>query len=102
MKKKKPLGKPLPKIADDYVDPIPTSADVDALVAQWDIYAPTRYKGLLAAKNKSVIKETGEEPGPFIFDDDIKRFVEVKTGRILSRMEVRNAYMQFVQNYARR
>jgi hypothetical protein len=101
-KKRKPLGKPLPKIEDSFVEPSPTEEEVKGLLLLWDIYAPPEYKGLLIAKHTSVIKQTGENPGRFVYDDDLKCLVEVGTGRKISRNEVRLAYRKFVSNYANR
>lgn len=100
---KKLLGKQLPPVSTDYVDPAPTQLEQEQLLELWDIYAPARYKGLLRAENKSVLEETQTKPsGRFIWDDKIKRYIEVRTGRILSMREVRSAASLFSEAYANR
>lgn len=100
--KRKSLGVPLPKIKDTFVEPAPTEEEITNLLFLWDTYAPPQYKGLLAARHTGVIAQTGERPGRFVYDDDRQCLVEVETGRVISRNEVRLAYQQFVRNYANR
>lgn len=103
MAKKKPLGKPLPKIRDGFVDPAPTTEEADRLSALWDLYAPKQYKGLLRAQNKNVMEQTGKTPtSRFVWDDSTRHYVEVKTGRVISRMELHKVLSHFMQNYANR
>ena len=100
-KQKKPLGKPLPKIKESYIDPVPTVEETDALVILWDLYAPAKYKGLLRAQNKSVLEQTGEKPkGRWLWDEQSKKYIEVKTGRALSRMELHRVFSEFTSKYA--
>lgn len=102
MKRKAP-GKPLPKIKETYLDPAPTEDEVNALVVLWDLYAPMQYMGLLRAQNKSVLEQTGSKPtGRWIWDDTKKQYIEVSTGRTLSRMELHRAFSAFSQAYASR
>ena len=103
MARKKAIGKPLPKVKDDYVDPAPTADDVESLVVLWDLYAPAQYRGLLRAQNKSLLEQTGEKPkGRFVWDDKTHYYIEAQTGRVISRMELHRAYSAFTQAYANR
>lgn len=101
--KKKPLGNPLPTTRDAYVDPAPTVEESDGLAALWDLYAPKQYKGLLRAQNKNVLEQTGTKPtSRFVWDDTTRHYIEVKTGRVISRMELHRVLSQFTQTYAGR
>lgn len=101
--KKKPLGKPLPKTRDTYVDPAPTAEEANELVVLWDMYTPARYRGLLRAQNKSVLEQTDKKPiGRFVWDDTTRHYIEVKTGRVISRMELHRVLSQFVKSYGSR
>lgn len=103
MAKKKTLGKPLPKIRESYVDPAPTAEEADGLAALWDLYAPKQYKGLLRAQNKNVLEQTGTKPtSRFVWNDTTRHYVEVKTGRVISRMELHRVLSQFTQAYGSR
>lgn len=103
MAKNKTLGKPLPKIRDGYVDPVPTVEETDALAALWDLYAPKQYKGLLRAQNKNVLEQTGTKPiSRFVWDDRTRHYVEVRTGRVILRMELHRVLSDFMRNYANR
>lgn len=93
----------LPKIKDSYVEPPPNQEELDQLVALWDLHAPTAYKGLLKAKSKTLLEQTKQPyKGRFIWDDTTKHYVEVGTGRVLSRVEIHKAFSQFVENYSSR
>lgn len=103
MAKLKPLGKPLPKIPETYIDPAPTVEETDAMVVLWDQYAPAKYKGLLRAQNKRLLEETGEKPtGGWLWDDKTKQYIEVRTGRALPRMELHRALSAFTEQYTSR
>lgn len=103
MTKKKLLGKPLPKINESYIDPAPTVEETDAMVMLWDQYAPAKYKGLLRAQNKRLLEQTGEKPvGNWLWDDKTKQYIEVRTGRPLSRMELHRALSAFTEQFASR
>lgn len=102
-KKKRPLGDPLPKTSANYVDPAPAEDEVNGLVALWDLFAPPEYTGMLRAENKTVLEQTGQKPkGRFIWDDQIKRYIRVETGRVITRKELHIAYSEFVRAYADR
>lgn len=96
-------GKGLPKIPDGYVDPAPNEEEMDRLVELWNIYAPREYRRLLESKSKTLLEQTGEKyNNPFIWDDIQKKYIEVKTGRVISRQELHRAFSAFVRNYANR
>ena len=96
-------GNALPKIPDTYIDPAPNEEEMDRLVELWNIYAPRQYRGLLEAKSKTLLEQTEEKfNGPFIWDDIQKKYVETKTGRVISRQELHQAFSAFVRNYANR
>lgn len=100
-KPKKPLGAPLPKVKDDYIDPPPTEDEVNALVALWDQYANKRYKGLLRAQNKSMMEQTNQPiTERFVWDDQRGNYIEVATSRRLSRLELHRAFSEFVNAYS--
>lgn len=100
---KKNLGKALPKTPNNYIDPPPSEVEIGELVSNWNQYAPIKYKGLLEAQNLSVLKETKQKPkGKFVYDGNKNRYIEVTTGRVLSRKEVLNAFEAFVKAFTRR
>lgn len=103
MAKKKPLGKPLPPIKETYIDPAPTVEETDAMVVLWDQYAPAKYRGLLRAQNKRLLEQTGEKPtGRWLWDDQTKQYIEVRTGLPLPRMELHRALSTFTERFASR
>lgn len=103
IKKKVPLGKPLPKISDSYEEQIPVESEVMELVSTWDEFAPVGYKGLLSAENLTVLEQTGQKPkAKFIWDDVRKRYIEVRTGRVLTRADLHQALSSFVDAYSKR
>lgn len=99
----KPAGNPLPKVADDYIDPAPTTDEVNSLVALWDLYAPPKYIGLMRAQNKDVLEQTKQKPiGRFIWDAKARHYIEVKTGHVITRRELHAAYSEFTRAFASR
>jgi len=100
-KTRKPLGAPLPPVKDDYIDPPPTEDEVNALVALWDQYVDKRYRGLLRAQNKGVMEQTKQEvTSRFLWDDQTGQYIEVATGRRLSRRELHRAFSEFINAYS--
>lgn len=103
MTKKKPLGKALPAVSDSFQEPIPTLQESQELVAIWDEFAPRQYRGLLSAQSKSMLSQTGQSPkGRFVWDDVKKQYIEVATGRVLSRADLHLALSAFADAYGSR
>lgn len=76
--------------------PAPTADELVLLRAQWDKYAPAKYRGLLEVENLSTLRdEKRKAKGRFVWDDLARRYISARTGRVLSRQEVREAFLEF-------
>lgn len=82
------LGKPLPPVQE--VKP-PTQEEIDSLIRRWDDYAPSKYKGLLAAKDIN----SGEKSN-FYWNPKTKEYSD-KSGRVLSGKEIRAAFLAYLK-----
>ena len=98
--KRKPLGRPLPPLADEK----PPDEDERALLqAAWDTYAPKRYRGLLAAQSLSLLEATGMQPsGAWVWDDRARVYIRVRNGERVTIPQVRQAVDEFTRKYGRR
>ena len=98
--KKIMADKGLPPIADDYIDPAPTSDETALLVARWNQYAPVRYKGLLEAENLETLIATKQMPKRrFVWSDRLMQYYDVKRGKILTAAERKDAFESFIKEW---
>jgi hypothetical protein len=82
---KRRLGKPLPPVKDI---PVPTEAEIDLMIANWDAYAPAKYRGLLAAR------PLGTAGAKWFYDDRRKRYIS-RSGHVVTPKELRAAYLAY-------
>jgi len=82
---KRKLGKPLPPVKDI---PAPTEAEIDLMIANWDAYAPAKYRGMLAAK------PVGTKGARWFWDSVRRRYIS-KSGRVVTPKELRSAYLAY-------
>jgi hypothetical protein len=81
------LGKPLPPVNDI---PAPTEAEIDLMIANWDAYAPAKYRGLLAARPVG----TDDPKARWFYDDKRRRYIS-RSGRVVSPQELRLAFLAY-------
>lgn len=84
---KRKLGKPLPPVKDI---PPPTEAEIDLMVANWNTYAPAKYRGLLEARPIG----TDDPKARWFYDAERGRYVS-KTGHVVTPQELRAAYLAY-------
>ena len=84
---KRKLGKPLPPVKD--VQP-PSQADIDLMIANWDAYAPAKYRGMLAALPVG----TDDPKARWFYDAERGRYIS-KSGHVVTPKELRAAYLAF-------
>jgi len=82
---KRRIGKPLPPVKDI---PAPTEADIALIVANWDAYAPAKYRGMLAAQ------PVGTKGARWFWDPARRRYIS-KSGRVITPKELRAAYLAY-------
>jgi len=98
--KKIMADKGLPPIADDYIDPAPTSDELLVLVASWRKLAPPKYKDLIDAEDFDTLFITERKPqGRYVWVARTMRYLDVKEKRYLTTREVRNAFDVWVKAY---
>lgn len=103
MAQKMKLGKGLPPVPESYVDPAPTSTEIDQLVATWNSNVPAEYRDLLEAPSLTKLSLTGEKyNGRWVWDDKNKKYIDRKTGKPMSRAEMHAVFSSFVRSYTRR
>jgi hypothetical protein len=81
------LGKPLPPVKDI---PAPTEAEIDLMVANWDSYAPAKYRGMLSAK----LVGTDDPKARWFYDTNRGRYIS-RAGHVVTPKELRSAYLAF-------
>ena len=88
--------KTLPPFEGDV--PPPTPGEQVALVSMWNRLAPAKYRGLLEAENLSTLQaEKRKAKGRFVWDETRRVYIVARTGRQLSRREVRAAFLAFMR-----
>jgi len=84
----KKLGKPLPPVIDV---PPPTQDEINIIIAKWNANCPPAYVGLMEAQLIT-------EPNPtakFLYDKAKMIYIHRKTGAVLTRKEVNEAFLYF-------
>ena len=79
------LGKPLPPVEDI---PAPTQTEIDLMIANWDAYAPAKYRGMLAAQ------PVGTTGAKWFWDVQRRRYIS-KSGRVITPKELNAAYLAY-------
>jgi hypothetical protein len=94
--KRVPLGKPLPPVVEDI--PAPTQQELDLLIANWNAYAPPKYRGMLEARPVGT-----DDPKALWFYNPIRRrYIHARNGRIVTVDELRKAFLSFQDAMSKR
>jgi hypothetical protein len=88
------LGKPLPPVDDI---PAPSQTELDLLIANWNAYAPPKYRGMLEAKPAGT-----DDPKARWFYNPIRRCYISRAGRIVTAEELRKAFLAFQETMSKR
>jgi hypothetical protein len=80
------LGKPLPPVKEVAA---PTQSEIDLMIANWDAYAPAKYRGLLAAR------PVGTKGARWFWDSARRRYISAKSGHVVTPKELRAAYLAY-------
>jgi len=92
--KRVPRGKGLPAFDGDV--PVPSQAEIDALVINWNERVP-RYAGLLEAQPLG-----SDKPSRFWYDEINQRYIRRSNGRIVTEQELRAAFLAFQKSMSER
>jgi hypothetical protein len=84
-----PLGKDnLSPITGDI--PAPTQAELDLIIANWNAYAPAKYRGLMEARPVG----TDDPKARWFYDAQRRRYIS-KSGHVVSPDELNKAYLAY-------
>jgi hypothetical protein len=86
--KRAALGKPLPAVSGEIVPP--SQQDIDLIVANWDAYAPAKYRGMLSARPIG----TDDPKARWFYDDQRGRYIS-RAGNVVTPQELRLAYLAY-------
>jgi hypothetical protein len=89
------LGNPLPLPTDEDVSP-PTQAEIILLSKKWDANCPPFFVGLLDAQSTT-------DPNPtarFLYDKRKMQYIHRKTGRVITRKEIKEAFLYYIEKVA--
>lgn len=84
--------KVLPPISADWKMPIPTEQQLDRIEALWDMYCPPAFRGLLDADKTPNSK--------FTFDKQLRQYRIRKTGKLIPRRMLNDAFIEFSRKRA--
>jgi hypothetical protein len=81
-------GKPLPPVTD--IQP-PTIDEMNIIVAKWDANCPPYYKGLMETQPVTMANPTAK----FLWDKTTMHYIDRRTGRVLTRKEIKDAFIAY-------
>lgn len=90
---RKSLGVPLPRTDTAQQFQIPSTEEIDALIARWDANCQPYYRGLLRSQPKGTKGATSK----FLFDKQTGIYYERKSGRKLTRKEITDAHTSYLR-----
>ena len=91
----KRLGRPLPLSPDDVFN-VPSKKEVDSAIVRWNANCHPFYVGLLGAE--PIEKENGTSR--FIFDGSRNLYILRRTGRVIPRREIMQAFSEYLRKLA--
>jgi hypothetical protein len=87
--KRIPLGKDnLPPIDGDI--PAPSQAEIDLIIANWNAYAPAKYRGMLEARPVG----TKDSKARWFYDAQRQRYIS-RAGHVVSPRELNEVYLAY-------
>lgn len=94
----KKLGKPLPKITDDFIPSPPDKARLDLLINTWNANCPPFYIGILEAGH---IKDK-KSKSKFAFDPNRGIYILRATGRVITQKELTKAFADYMDKVSKK
>ena len=87
MKKRVPLGKPLPPIKSNIF--APTTKEIDKMISHWNESVPEEYRGILEAQP---IEKPNRAISDFVFNAKTREYTNLITGKVVTMRELARVF----------